>query len=191
MLMDFKEKNYQPKTQRKVVAAKPKNIKYTKLSGKGSSYKSSIVKSNIGSFLDQATPFMAAKPQQKQKGMVKQIVLAEMPSKTDQIRDDDMVASPDSDSCESKDNTLKVSRSQQMLPLMPLKQQECALASENDSGGGGAFCFDDMAAQNDDAQKAEGSSSGGDLSELNDQHDSISGPYCTSLTAAPTIFGRV
>lgn len=44
------------------------------------------------------------------------------------------------------------------------------LASENDSGGGG-HCFDE--------QPKEGSSSGGDLSELNDQSDSITkGPYC-------------
>jgi hypothetical protein len=44
------------------------------------------------------------------------------------------------------------------------------LASDNDSGGGG-ICLDDNLGN-------EGSSSGGDLSELNDQNDSIlKGPY--------------
>lgn len=82
--------------------------------------------------------------------------MEELPSKPIPTeREDDMIADPESSI--DVDITLKMVDSHKQLP------------SENDSGGGG-HCLEELV--------KEGSSSGGDLSELNDQNDSITkGPY--------------
>lgn len=49
--------------------------------------------------------------------MIKQVSLHELPSKTVHDRDDDQIASPESDENSSHSDTLKMARSQQMLLL--------------------------------------------------------------------------
>jgi len=73
------------------------------------------------------------------------------------LQDDDKVCNPDSSSCENN-------------VTLRLIDSQLHLGTENDSGGGG-HCFEDQA--------KEGSSSGGDLGDLDDQTETITkGPSC-------------
>lgn len=143
-----------------------KNSRIGKTGPKKKRKKLAVIKQKIGSFLD------VPQLKQKQEGQLrKHISLDEIPSKPlPTLQDDDQVCNPDSSS--ENNVTLKLIDSQMQL------------GSENDSGGGGR-CFEDQA--------KEGSSSGGDLGDLNDQTETITkGPSCyQSLKKKVTVSSQI